>query len=583
MKKNKKFITYNFDCFVFFLKTVFRTRKSLFLITLLCSLLGAAMQFIWAFFFKYLLDNVESDKYEEAVICAVTAILANAVMELLLKLLNIAKSRGYFHINSVLRKELSKQSYEIPFDKLENADTINQFELAFKFVNRNYMEKYTDGLTNIISCIFVFLGVTFATSYLQWWISLFLLVVITINTICHVWGAQCEVEQFNEETAVSRQLEYTRFWLSEKSRAKEVRTYVLYSFVVGKLKEYNEQFFELLQSFTQKSKKSYIVIQIANAVQLFVLYAYCAVLFAKGGMSAGDFLFITTALISFGGSLTSILYSLIDLYKNNIYIEKLKTVLKMETRSGCERYSFPVEKIEFCGVSFRYPGAEKDAIHNVSFSVNAGEKISLIGENGAGKSTLVKLLAGFYTPTEGEILINSQPMDLESKNYLPLFSVVFQDYTMFNFSVSENVAMNENGDKDIVRALLEQFGLFDLDPNIYITRLFNDEGTELSGGENQKVAFARALYKNSQILILDEPTSALSPQSEYEIYKNFKKMTNNKTVFFISHRLSSCRICDKILLLNGGQLLDYGSHEQLLKSSELYCQMFNAQAELYAE
>lgn len=572
----------NYYCFLFFLKTIYRTRKSLFIITMFCGALSAVTRFVWAFFFKYLLDYLQDYAYREARIWVVLSIALNVVFELLLKLFNIAKNSGYFHVNSILTKELSKQSFEIPFEQLENSDTINKFELAFKFVNRNYIEKYTNGLTNIISCIFVLLGVTILTSYLQWWISLSLIIVVTINTICHVVGAQYEIQQFDEETSVSRKLEYTRFWLSEKSRAKEVRTYILHDFTVGKLKEYNEQFFNILQNFTKKNKKLYIISNIVNSFQLLAIYGYCTVLFAQGQISAGDFLFTTTALLSFSASLTNIWYSLIELYKNNTYIEKLKSVLGMENHSKCEMVFNTVDVIEFRNVSFRYPGAQEYALHNISFIVRAGEKISLIGENGAGKSTLVKLLSGFYVPTEGEILINGHPMNIKEKNYLPLFSVVFQDYTIFKFSILENISMEENGNDALVKDLLKQLNIDKLEPDNYISNLFNNKGIELSGGENQKIALARALYKKSQILILDEPTSALSPQSEYDIYKDFNKMTINKTVFFISHRLSSCRICDKILLLNHGGVEAFGSHEQLIKTNPLYKKMFHAQADLYS-
>lgn len=194
---------------------------------------------------------------------------------------------------------------------------------------------------------------------------------------------------------------------------------------------------------------------------------------------------------------------------------------------------------------------------------------------------MVKLLSGLYAPTGGEILINGIPMDTQRKNYLSLFSMVFQDYTIFNFSIEENINMGKNISKEKMQELLDEMDLSNVTPETYISQLFSNEGIELSGGENQKIAIIRALFKDAPILILDEPTSALSPQSEYNIYKKFGELTSKKTVIFISHRLSSCRICDKILLLREGQLEAMGSHDQLMETCSKYKEMFDAQAELY--
>ena len=178
-------------------------------------------------------------------------------------------------------------------------------------------------------------------------------------------------------------------------------------------------------------------------------------------------------------------------------------------------------------------------------------------------------------------------MDTDKYDYTPMFSAVFQDYKIFSFTVEENIKMSEKksneAEKAKIRDLTTLMGMPELDTNSFITQIFSDDGIDFSGGETQKIALIRALYKNSPLIILDEPTSALSPQSEYEIYHNFNSLTSGKTVFFISHRLSSCRICDRIILLHNGKLEAIGTHEELLGSCELYNRMFSAQAELYAE
>ncbi len=583
MSRIATFFKYNINCFIFYIKTIWSTCKRVFFLTFLDGILGALISFIWMYFFKYLLDYLALQIFNKAILWILCCICLSGIIELFRSLINIVERNAYFDINVFLQSKLSELSFKISYEKMEDSETIQQFEMAHKCINRNYMEKYTLGLANIVSCILVFAGVGIITSSLNLWITLILFIVITVNAVCHFIQSQYEVAQFTEETTVSRQLEYTRFWLTERSRAKEVRTYLLHDFVVGKLKEYNEMFFRVLQSFTKKQKKTYIAVHLINGIQMIIVYLYCAYLLSQGIITAGDFMLNISALLSFGAALTNILKSLIDVYKNNMYIDKLKNCMEFNVDAYDKVFlNKEIDTIEFRNVSFRYPGESRNALDNINFIMYGNEKLSLIGENGAGKSTLVKLLSGLYTPTSGEILINGIPIDSRRKNYLSLFSMVFQDYTIFNFSVEENISMGKNGQKQKMRELLNKMGLRDVEPEAYISQIFSDKGIELSGGENQKLAIIRALFKDAPILILDEPTSALSPQSEYDIYKMFSELTTNKTVLFISHRLSSCRICDRILLLQDGKVEAMGSHNELMESSSKYREMFNAQAELYA-
>lgn len=329
MKKVSLFLKYNFSCFLFYLKTVWATRKSIFLVTFIDGALGATVSFIWTFFFKYLLDFLSSEEYNKAISWVLGCICFSGMIELIRRLLHLVRNNAYFDINTFLQTKLSELSFKIPYEIMENAETIQEFEMAHKFIGRNYLAQYTLGLTNIISCIIVFSGVGIITSSLNWWITLMLFSVITVNTICHVIQSQYEMEQFTEETTVSRQLEYTRFWLTEKSRAKEVRTYLLHDFVIDKLKEYNEKFFNILQNFTKKHKKTYIAIHLINGIQMLIVYSYCAYLLSKSIITSGDFMLYISALFSFSSALTNILKSLIDVYKNNLYIDKLKKCMDL--------------------------------------------------------------------------------------------------------------------------------------------------------------------------------------------------------------------------------------------------------------
>lgn len=246
-------------------------------------------------------------------------------------------------------------------------------------------------------------------------------------------------------------------------------------------------------------------------------------------------------------------------------------------------------EFEFCNVSFKYPGTDNYALQNVSIKIKAGERLAIVGMNGSGKTTFIKLLCRLYDPTEGIILLNG--VDIRKYNYdqyLALFSVVFQDFKLFSFTLGQNVAAKSNYDSKRVMECLKKAGLgerfddSDNDPGIYLYKDFDENGVEISGGEAQKIALARAIYRNSPIIILDEPTAALDPIAEYEIYSKFDEIVEKKTAFYISHRLSSCRFCDDIIVFHKGSLVQRGTHDKLVNDRKgKYYELWNAQAQYY--
>lgn len=267
----------------------------------------------------------------------------------------------------------------------------------------------------------------------------------------------------------------------------------------------------------------------------------------------------------------------------------------LDSEGKLYRGKLPVEKrrdneyeIEFCNVSFRYPGSSEYALRNFSLKMRIGEKMALVGKNGSGKTTMIKLLCRLYDPTEGEIRLNGVDVrKFDYREYMKLFSVVFQDFSMFDFSVAENVAVSSEYDEGRINECLECAGfgerLKTLQQGIYtyVGEQY-DDGVKMSGGEKQKIAIARALYRDSPFILLDEPTAALDPIAEYEIYSAFNEMVGTKTAVYISHRLSSCRFCEDIVVFDGGEIVQRGSHEELMENKDgMYHQMWMAQAQYY--
>ena len=573
-------------CFLFYIKTIFKREKLIFVNVGISVLINIFSSYINIFFLKYLLDFLEAGRYTQSILWTLGCLVVISLTSNISSLLNMAVSNAYYRINAYLRSQILNISTSVRFEEVENPDVLNNFELAHKCVSQNILSNYTQVLISIVSSVFVIAGTIYITFDIKWWMSLLALGITAVNTACNVLISKNEIERFHEETAVSKQLEYSRFWLTDVSRAKEVRTYTLQRYIVGKLREYNDKLFASLHKFTKKRKKTYLVIETANAVQLFAVYAFCAYQMISEGISAGDFMLYSSAVFTFGGALGGVTNSIVSLFKTSNLMTTLIDVLNL--RRGLEKrkpFDEELKTIEFRNVYFSYDGSDKYVLEDISFTVNSNEKFSVIGENGAGKSTLVKLLLGMYSPTKGAIYINGEPMDTERFDYTPLFSAVFQDYKIFSFTVEDNIRMSDKelskDEKEKIHTLLDAMGLQSVSTDSFVTQTFSDDGINYSGGELQKLAIIRALYKDAPIMVLDEPTSALSPQSEYEIYRSFNTLTRNKTVLFISHRLSSCRICDKILLLHGGRLEAIGSHDELFGSNALYTEMFSAQAGLF--
>ena len=307
----------------------------------------------------------------------------------------------------------------------------------------------------------------------------------------------------------------------------------------------------------------------------------------------GAFARYAGALVQFGENVSQVLELEPKIRQISLDMKEILEFLQLPNLR--ETGSIPIEKridheyeLEFHDVSFSYPGTEEMILKHVSCKLKLKGKMAVVGENGAGKTTFIKLLCRLYDPTEGYITLNGVDIrKYDYDEYLSIFGVVFQDYSLFSFPIGENVAVGEAVAKEKAWNGLEKAGVKEVIqkmPKGLETPLYHyeEDGVELSGGEAQKVAIARALYKDAPFVILDEPTAALDPISEYEIYKRFDEMVEDKTSIYISHRMSSCRFCDDIMVFWQGQIVERGSHEQLLKANGNYAKLWNAQAQYYA-
>jgi len=327
-----------------------------------------------------------------------------------------------------------------------------------------------------------------------------------------------------------------------------------------------------------------ILSQAANGA----IYLYVAAKALAGAFPVGNIVLYVGAIFQFGQSMSQLIAQLGRVNANTPYLKNTLDFLDIPNKKY--QGTLPVEKrtdnryiIEFKNVSFKYPGTDTYALKNLSLHFELGKKLAIVGENGSGKTTMIKLLTRLYDPTDGVITLNG--IDIKKYNYdeyMAIFGVVLQDFALMPFTLGQNIATKAEYDKSRAQECLNQAGLdMPLDTPIY--KNFTEEGVEPSGGEEQKIALARALYKNAPFIVLDEPTAALDPIAEYEIYTRFNGMIGEKTAVYISHRLSSCRFCDDIIVFHEGNAIQRGSHDKLVGDTQgKYHELWHAQAQYYS-
>ena len=324
-----------------------------------------------------------------------------------------------------------------------------------------------------------------------------------------------------------------------------------------------------------------------------VAYAVLITMFLDNKIDLGSFIFYFGIIAGFSNWLSSVIGQFSTIAAQNIDINRLRAYLEVEDKfNHGAGIALPKEmpyEIEFKNLSYTYPGAEKPAVDNISFKINKGERLAVVGVNGAGKTTLVKLMCGLYYPMSGQVILNNKDArEYNISEYYTQFAAVFQEVSLVPISIADFIAGNgENTDIQKVREVLKLAGLdsvVDALPNGMRTTLMKgiyDDGVDLSGGEKQKLMLARALYKDAPVIVLDEPTAALDPIAENELYLKYADLTQGKTSVYISHRLSSTRFCDRIIFIQDGKIMESGSHSELMELDGLYANMFNIQSHYY--
>ncbi|MCR1903871.1 ABC transporter ATP-binding protein [Lactobacillus taiwanensis] len=443
-----------------------------------------------------------------------------------------------------------------------------------------------------VSVLQSFLTLAFMLIYLaryNWWLALLLLIVMVPQSISYYRIQQQSFETMVERSKNARYLHYYSGLLLDRRDAKEVRLFNMFPKIIEK---YISLFEQTKKDVNQIRRK-----QLATSSLFVVLtvgvFGYGFYWFTNsvrtGALEVGVLLMFVSVIGYISTSMARVVEDSSLLYDSLLWIEKYFNFLEYQDNfeNGTQDFPDDFENLNVKNLSFTYPFSDTEVLHNVSFSVKSGEKIAVVGENGSGKSTLVKLLMRFYDPTNGKISVDNY--DLKDINIFDLhknLSATFQDFSRFKLTLKENVITGYSFNKDRVNNVLKASGLGDLLANDHLnlnTILAKDfeNGTDLSGGQWQKVALARDLYADGKIEFLDEPTAALDAKSESEIYQRFLKENDKKTIFFVTHRLSAVRFADKVLFLDGGKISGFDTHTNLLHTNPKYKEMYDLQKDAY--
>ena len=489
---------------------------------------------------------------------------------------------------------LAKRTMDIDFQYTEDPNVLDKLNKA-----QEGMGWYSGGVMGVTDTVYS-IGVNIGTAVTSAAIIIFtcpILLPVQVISLVFISWLQAKVNKIGQASFAklsksNRIFGYVFWHLVDFRTGKDIRLYDSVEMINRKLEFYSKKMNTILKDQAHSERSCFYGMEITNSIRDGLSCFYIGWLALSGIITIGDVSMCISAAGTLYSSLQGIVESLQDIANKcnyaHHYIEFMEYPAALS--KGSRKVTGDSHFIEFHNVSFKYPRSKKWALRNVNISIKQGEHLSVVGLNGAGKTTFIKLLCRLYDVTEGEILIDGVNIkEYSDEEYKKLFTVVFQDFSLFAFSLRENIVFSSDTATDsVINEVIEKSGLSEDVGNLIngldtmIFKSFDENGTELSGGQKQKVAIARSLYKDSPIVILDEPTAALDPIAEYDIYRQFDTLVGGKTAVYISHRLSSCKFCDHIAVFVDGTIKEYGTHDDLMAADGgIYAKMFAAQAHYY--
>lgn len=587
-------------------KFTFSTNRKYTVLLIVNTVLSSIIGYVPIYFSAKVIDSLVAKSSIETVILYV-ALTVGIVFAVNLLNTYIASEKNVAY-SAMWRNEdwsYSEKAMQMAYESIENPDVTKLryrvrresqtgFNLFFLYHN---IEQFTAQITKIIASVVLTVSFFAISSVpIVFKLSIVAGLVITLFIQMYATKRTNNLERDFNASSVDMNIISEHFlnYIEHYEAGKDIRLYGMGDFLKDSYITLEKNYYERALKNSYKKAAWTLPVTVLNTGLKFGIYAVLIYAALRGGITIGSIAKYVTCIMLLVETLINIVTTTQQALYNNHYLKRYFSYFDIP--NNMYQGSLTVEKrddreyyVEFRNVSFKYPNSDAYALKNVNLKFKVGEKLAVVGENGSGKTTFIKLMCRLYDPLEGEILLNGVDIrKYEYNEYMSIFSVVFQDYRLFAFTLGQNVAASSEYDDERVKLCLEQAGfgdrLAEMQNGIetYLYRDFDDSGVEISGGEAQKIAIARALYKDAPFIILDEPTAALDPLAEYEVYSKFNEIAGDRTSIYISHRLASCRFCDKIAVFDHGRIVQHGSHEELLSDvSGKYHELWNAQAQYY--
>lgn len=580
------------------IQNAWKNQKSVLWLCLILATLGVGLNLVQLFIAPEILGKVEQGASIGSLLSTV-GIFSGALFLLMGVKWYVKQNAliGRMNIRINLRYRITYKRNTTSYENHINASVtriLKKAEAAL-YGNQSSTEQIWTTLTTLLENGMNFLIYLFLLSDLEWWIVVLVIGTGTVSFLVNRKVNQWKYENRKEEEKYIAHLDYVERTSESVTMAKDIRIFGLQRW----LQDIHTSTLNLYGAFQKREGKVQILWGMVDVLMSVarngIAYWYLISLTLQEGMSVSRFLLYFTAVSSFAAWILGILEEVTNLQKESLDITSVREYLELPEHfrfeGGKKIPEMEVYELKAEHISFRYPEEEKYIFRDLNLIIRPGEKLAIVGVNGAGKTTLIKLLCGLLDPTEGRVLLNGQDIrEFNRREYYRLFSAVFQEFSVPEITMEQTVAQDcITPDRKRVKECLEKAGILEKISALpkgletYLGRQVYKDGILLSGGQMQRLMLARALYKNGKILMLDEPTAALDPIAENDIYQKYSEMTQGRTSLFISHRLASTRFCDRIIYMEQGEIKEEGKHEELLALHGGYAQLFEVQSRYYRE
>lgn len=487
--------------------------------------------------------------------------------------------------------DINEQMLAVPYEKMEDVKFIDQLHDALYPINiLSSIDQLFLALPKMLQHMLTIVGVLVIILNYNLWIIVVIFAVSILSIIINHYVMKIETKKTKDTLKYNKKYAYFIRTVKDPIISKDIRVYQMQTFFLSNIKELFKQYVTHGEHVFALTNIRTIIGTFLSIMLLIFMYGFLLMNLVKNGITPANLILIVNAATTLSLAIHNITNEMLVFNQNiNYFAEyyKYDKMVKKETNLEKDALHEVIETIEFKDVVFSYPNTNEQVLKGINFKIDSEKTVSIVGKNGSGKTTVIKLLAKLYKPDSGVILINGKNLDeLEISSYLMQLSIVFQDFKTFGYTIKDNIAFGRDDRNSYEEALKNsqfenELGKFSKGDDTYISKKFSVDGVMLSKGQEQKLVIARGLYKEASVIILDEPTASLDPIAEEEVYKNFSNITKNKLSVFISHRLSSCKNSDNIILLEKGQVKEEGTHKELMKLEGIYFYMFSLQGSKY--